>query len=41
VKAIDRKLWRDLWQMKSQALAIALVVMCGVSTYIMFLSTLG
>jgi len=41
VKAIDRKLWRDLWQMKSQALAIALVVMCGVATYIMFLATLG
>ena len=41
MKAIDRKLWRDLWQMKSQALAIALVVMCGVATYIMFLTTLG
>jgi len=41
VSALDRKLWRDLWQMKSQALAIALVVMCGVGTYIMFLSTLG
>ncbi len=41
MKAIDRKLWRDLGQMKSQALAIALVVMCGVGTYIMFLSTLG
>jgi putative ABC transport system permease protein len=27
--------------MKSQALAIALVVMCGVGTYVMFLSTLG
>jgi len=40
VKAIDRKLWRDLWQMKSQALAIALVVMCGVATYNMFLTTL-
>lgn len=40
VKAIDRKLWHDLWQMKSQALAIALVVMCGVGTYIMFLSTM-
>lgn len=39
--ALNRKLWRDLWQMKSQALAIALVVMCGVGTYIMFLSTLG
>ncbi len=41
VKALDRKLLRDLWQMKSQALAIALVVMCGVGTYIMFLTTLG
>ena len=41
MKAINRKLLRDLWQMKSQALAIALVVMCGVATYIMFLSTLG
>ena len=41
MSALDRKLWRDLWQMKSQAMAIALVVMCGVGTYIMFLSTLG
>jgi len=41
VKALDRKLWRDLLQMKSQALAIALVVACGVGTYIMFLTTLG
>lgn len=40
MKALDRKLWRDLGQMKSQALAIALVVMCGVGTYIMFLTTL-
>jgi putative ABC transport system permease protein len=40
VKALDHKMWRDLWQMKSQALAIALVVMCGVGTFIMFLSTL-
>jgi len=41
VNALDRKLWRDLGQMKSQALAIALVVMCGVGTYVMFLTTLG
>ncbi len=40
MKALDRKLWRDLGQMKSQALAIALVVMCGVGTFIMFLSAL-
>lgn len=41
MRALDRKLLRDLAQMKSQALAIALVVMCGVGTFIMFLSTLG
>ncbi len=41
MSALDRKLWRDLWHMKSQALAIALVVMCGVGTFIMFLSTLA
>jgi len=41
VKALDRKLWRDLGKMKSQALAIALVVTCGVATFIMFLSTLA
>lgn len=41
MKTLDRKFLRDLWQMKSQALAIALVVMCGVGTYIMFLTTLG
>ncbi|MEJ2574162.1 MAG: FtsX-like permease family protein [Gammaproteobacteria bacterium] len=41
MRAIDRKIWRDLWQMKGQALAIALVVMCGVGTYIMFLTTLN
>ncbi len=40
MRALDRKLLRDLWQMKSQALAIALVVMCGICTYIMFLTTL-
>ncbi len=41
MRALDRKLWRDLWWMRGQALAIALVVMCGVATYVMFLSTLG
>ncbi|MBD5801957.1 FtsX-like permease family protein [Azoarcus sp. Aa7] len=41
MRAIDRKLWRDLWHMRGQAIAIALVVMCGVGTYVMFLSTLG
>ncbi|MDH4285699.1 MAG: ABC transporter permease, partial [Gallionellaceae bacterium] len=40
MNALDKKLWRDLWHMRGQALAISLVVMCGVGTYIMFLSTL-
>jgi putative ABC transport system permease protein len=40
VKALDLKMWRDLWQMKSQMAAIALVLTCGLATYIMFLSTL-
>ena len=40
MKSLTRKMWRDLWQMKGQAVAIALVVMCGVGTYIMFLTTL-
>jgi putative ABC transport system permease protein len=33
-------MWRDLWRMKSQMAAIALVLTCGLATYIMFLSTL-
>lgn len=41
MRALERKLWRDLWQLKGQAVAIALVVMCGVGTYIMFLATLS
>lgn len=40
MKAIDKKLWRDLWQLRAQALAITLVLACGVATYVMFLSTL-
>ncbi|HJV28829.1 MAG TPA: FtsX-like permease family protein [Aromatoleum sp.] len=41
LSALDRKLWRDLWHMRGQAFAIALVVMCGVGTYVMFISTLA
>ena len=40
ISALSHKLWRDLWQMKSQATAIGLVIMSGVATFIMFLSTL-
>lgn len=38
--ALDRKLWRDLWQLRAQMFAIMLVMACGVATYIMFSSTL-
>lgn len=38
--ALNHKLWRDLWHLKGQAFAIALVIMSGVATFIMFLSTL-
>jgi len=38
--AIDKKLWRELWGMRLQALAIALVIVSGVCIFIMSLSTL-
>ena len=38
--AIHRKLIRDLWHMRGMALAIALVMTCGVATYVMSRSTL-
>ena len=40
MKAIDKKLWRELWAMRMQALAIALVIVSGVGIFIMSLSTL-
>ena len=41
MKALNRKLLRDLTGMKAQATAIALVIACGVATYVMALSTLN
>lgn len=38
LSALDRKLLRDLWHMRSQALAIALVVAAGVAMYVTYLS---
>lgn len=38
--ALNRKLMRDLWQMKAQCLAICLVMACGVATFVMSQSTL-
>ncbi|MDA8431740.1 MAG: ABC transporter permease [Nitrospiraceae bacterium] len=37
---LDRKLLRDLWKMKGQALAIVLVIVSGVATYVMLIGTM-
>ena len=39
--ALNRKLVRDLWQMKTQALAISLVMACGVAAFVMSLCTVA
>jgi putative ABC transport system permease protein len=40
MKALDKKLWRELWAMRTQALAVAMVIVSGVAIFIMSLSTL-
>jgi len=40
MRALNRKLWRDLWKMKGQAFAIVLVIVSGVSTFVMLKSTM-
>ena len=40
MRAIDKKHWRELWGMRLQALAIAMVIVSGVCIFIMSLSTL-
>jgi putative ABC transport system permease protein len=40
MKTIDRKIFRNLWGMKGQAVAIALVLASGVATFIMSISTM-
>lgn len=40
MRALDIKLWRELWDMRMQALAIAMVIVSGVGIFIMSLSTL-
>jgi putative ABC transport system permease protein len=37
--SLHRKLFRDLWSIKGQALAIGLVIACGVATFVMSLCT--
>lgn len=39
--ALDKKLWRELWSMRIQALAIALVIVGGVAVFVMSLSTVN
>jgi putative ABC transport system permease protein len=39
MRALDRKLLRDLWHLRGQVLAIAAVIMGGVATLVMSLST--
>ena len=39
--ALDRKLLRDVWQMKRRTLAIYAVTACGVATFVMSLTTIG
>ena len=39
MKALDRKLFRDLWHLRGQVLAIAAVIMGGVATLVMSLAT--
>jgi putative ABC transport system permease protein len=38
LRALDRKLLRDLWQMKGQSAAIATVIAAGVAMFVMYLS---
>ncbi len=38
LKSLDRKLLRDLWQMKGQSVAIAAVIAAGVAMFVMYLS---
>ncbi|HON58649.1 MAG TPA: FtsX-like permease family protein [Smithella sp.] len=40
MKALDKKLWREIWRMKGQVFAITLVVISGVATFVLFNSTM-
>ena len=34
ISALDRKLLRDLWRMRGEVLAVAMVALCGVATFV-------
>ncbi len=40
IKALDRKLLRDIWEMKGQTLAITMVIACGIAVFVMSLTNL-
>ena len=40
MRALNHKLWRDLWHLRGQSLAIIAVMASGVACYLMFMSTL-
>jgi putative ABC transport system permease protein len=40
MKAINHKLWRETWHLRGQVIAIALILACGVSIFVMSLSTI-
>lgn len=39
MRTLDLKVWRELWAMRGQALAIAAVILSGVATMVMFRAT--
>ncbi len=40
MRALSHKLWRDLWNLRGQCVAITAVMASGVACYLMFMSTL-
>jgi len=41
MRALNIKLFRDLWKMKGQAFAIVLVIASGISTFVMLKGTMS
>src|SRR5688572_26695641 len=39
ISVLNRKLWRDLWHLRGQVAATALVVACGVASFVAMQST--
>ncbi len=39
-RALDKKRWRDLWKLRGQVLAVAMVIASGIATLVMSISTI-